>query len=85
MLESPTGTQANKHVLYETTDKFSNLQEVVTFASLMLPILNNLGLSEFEAKLPTRHTYFHDCLISSECPISIPLRSIFPSFARNVP
>ena len=53
MLESPTGTQANKHVLSETTDKFSNVQEVVPFASLVLPILKNLGLPEFEAKLPT--------------------------------
>jgi len=53
VLESPTGTQANKYVLSEITDKFSNVQEVAMFASLMLPILKNLGLSEFEARLPT--------------------------------
>lgn len=53
MLESPTGTQANKYVLSETTDKFSSVQEVAMFASLMLQILKNLGLSEFEARLPT--------------------------------
>ena len=53
MLESPTGTQANKDVLSETTDKFSSVQEVAMFASLMLQILKNLGLSEFEARLPT--------------------------------
>lgn len=34
MLESPNATQANKNVLSEATAKFSNVQDVVMFASL---------------------------------------------------